>query len=108
MKDKIKPNHYPNAGKNDLIQFAIDNNIGAIEFNIIKYVIRYKDKNGIEDLHKAKEYLDRLIKQEQRQLLKEITQADEVDNLYECEEDHSYIGKLLGDGIYKYAKERKD
>jgi len=86
----MKPKHYPNAGKNDLIRFALENNVGAIEFNIIKYVLRYKDKNGIEDLKKAAEYLNRLIdheeKQKQRQLLKEITEADEKDGLYDDEE----------------------
>lgn len=29
--------------------------------NIIKYVSRYKYKNGVEDLNKAKFYLERLI-----------------------------------------------
>ncbi len=58
---ETKPSHYPNAGKNDLIQFAIENNVGALEFNIIKYVLRYKNKNGLTDLKKAQEYLNRLI-----------------------------------------------
>lgn len=31
--------------------------------NIVKYVCRYKDKNGLEDLEKAKDYLERLMKQ---------------------------------------------
>ena len=63
----IKPNHYPNAGENDLIKFALDNNIGAIEFNVCKYVVRWKDKNGIDDLKKCREYLDRLIEWEEKQ-----------------------------------------
>ena len=29
--------------------------------NILKYVIRYDKKNGLEDLEKAKEYLNKLI-----------------------------------------------
>ena len=29
--------------------------------NIIKYICRWKKKNGVEDLRKAKEYLERLI-----------------------------------------------
>lgn len=29
--------------------------------NVIKYVARWKDKNGVEDLEKAKDYLQRLI-----------------------------------------------
>lgn len=29
--------------------------------NVIKYVARWKDKNGVEDLKKAQDYLNRLI-----------------------------------------------
>jgi hypothetical protein len=29
--------------------------------NVIKYVARWKDKNGLEDLKKAHDYLERLI-----------------------------------------------
>ena len=31
---------------------------------ILKYVVRYKDKNGVEDLEKAKHMLDKLIQLE--------------------------------------------
>lgn len=30
--------------------------------NVIKYVWRYEQKNGLEDLHKARFYLDEMIK----------------------------------------------
>jgi len=43
------------------IEFIIKNGLGFIEGNIIKYVCRYKDKNGLEDLKKARHYLDMLI-----------------------------------------------
>jgi len=33
----------------------------ACQSNIIKYVMRYKSKNGIEDLKKAEHYLQELI-----------------------------------------------
>lgn len=59
--DKIKPTHYPK--KIDVIEFCQTNSIGFSEGNVIKYVVRYKDKNGLEDLLKAQEYLNRLIKQ---------------------------------------------
>jgi hypothetical protein len=36
-----------------------------VEGNIIKYVTRYKDKGGLEDLKKAEWYLTRLIKQQE-------------------------------------------
>lgn len=35
--------------------------IGYLKGNIIKYLYREEDKNGLEDLEKAKWYLNRLI-----------------------------------------------
>lgn len=57
-KDNIMPAYY-HKGNYDVIQFCIDNNIDFVSGNIIKYITRYKDKNGIEDLRKAQEYLKR-------------------------------------------------
>ena len=42
-------------------EYILKNNMNFIEGNIIKYVTRYKDKNGLEDLRKARHYLDILI-----------------------------------------------
>ena len=41
--------------------FIIANNIGYLEGNIIKYISRWKDKGGIQDLEKAKHFIDLLI-----------------------------------------------
>lgn len=41
--------------------FIIANNLGFCEGNAIKYICRWKEKNGIEDLQKAKHYIDKLI-----------------------------------------------
>jgi hypothetical protein len=41
--------------------FIIANNLGYLEGNIVKYVSRWKDKGGVEDLKKARHYLDKLI-----------------------------------------------
>ncbi len=35
--------------------------IDGLQANVIKYVIRYKRKNGVEDLEKAKVYLQKMI-----------------------------------------------
>jgi hypothetical protein len=43
------------------IEYIQANDMGFIEGNIIKYVTRYKRKNGLEDLKKARWYLDKLI-----------------------------------------------
>jgi hypothetical protein len=37
------------------------NKIGYFEGNVIKYVSRWKDKGGVNDLRKARHYLDKLI-----------------------------------------------
>ena len=41
--------------------YIIANNLGYLEGNVIKYVTRYKNKGGIEDLRKAQHYLVKLI-----------------------------------------------
>ena len=50
QKYKIKP-----------VEFIMKNNVPYVEGNIIKYVMRFRDKNGLEDLLKARQYLDMLI-----------------------------------------------
>ncbi len=37
------------------------NNLGFAEGNVVKYVTRWKAKGGVEDLKKARHYLDLLI-----------------------------------------------
>ena len=46
------------------------NRLGYLEGNIIKYVTRYKEKNGMRDLEKAKHYLDKLIEVNTTQISK--------------------------------------
>jgi hypothetical protein len=41
--------------------YIIANDLGYLEGNIVKYVSRWKDKGGIEDLKKAQHYLQKLI-----------------------------------------------
>jgi len=43
------------------IEFFHKNKIPYPEAAIIKYVLRYKDKNGLEDLNKAKHIIDLMI-----------------------------------------------
>ena len=46
--------------------YIVQNNLGYLEGNVIKYVSRYKEKNGIEDLIKAAHYLEKLIEVERQ------------------------------------------
>jgi hypothetical protein len=41
--------------------YIVANKLGYLEGNIVKYVSRWKDKGGIDDLRKARHYLDKLI-----------------------------------------------
>jgi hypothetical protein len=50
LKYKIQP-----------VEFIIKNNIGFVEGNIIKYILRFKEKGGVQDLLKAKHYIELLI-----------------------------------------------
>ena len=56
-----RPTHYTQGGIEPL-EYIIENKLNFLEGNIVKYVSRYKFKNGVEDLRKAAFYLDRLIK----------------------------------------------
>lgn len=46
------------------VEFAMKNNLNYCQANVIKYICRYKEKNGLEDLQKAKHYIDLLIEHE--------------------------------------------
>ena len=60
MTTDINPAYYQ-KGKIEVTDFIIDQNMTFIEGNVVKYVCRYKDKAGIQDLRKARWYLDKLI-----------------------------------------------
>lgn len=60
--DNIKnPEHYARFSI-EPIDFIMTNKLEFWQGNIIKYVVRYDSKNGIEDLRKARQYLDMQIK----------------------------------------------
>lgn len=65
--DKVNhPNHYNQNGMEvwDVIKAFTSNLSGAEAFyagNAIKYILRWDKKNGIEDLEKAKVYINKII-----------------------------------------------
>lgn len=48
------------------VEYIHANGLGFCEGNVVKYVSRWRDKNGIKDLEKARHYLDILIQLEIR------------------------------------------
>ena len=59
MNDPIHPDHY--KGKVQPIDLIESLDLDFKEGSVIKYVCRYKKKNGLEDLLKAQFYLNRII-----------------------------------------------
>jgi hypothetical protein len=41
--------------------YIVANELGYLEGNIVKYVSRWRDKGGLDDLKKAQHYLSKLI-----------------------------------------------
>ena len=56
------PNHYKDTKLMDLL---IEKEIPFAEGNIIKYVFRWREKDGLRDLYKARDYLNTLIAHEE-------------------------------------------
>lgn len=60
MQESIEPKHYTEMTISPL-EYITANGIEWREGNVIKYVSRYKMKNGLEDLKKAAWYLNHII-----------------------------------------------
>ena len=41
--------------------YIISNNLGYLEGNIVKYISRWRDKGGVDDLRKVLHYTEKLI-----------------------------------------------
>lgn len=66
MHDPVNHPHHYTRGAIETIDYmesalTAEEIRGGYKFNILKYVSRERYKNGLEDLKKAKWYLDRLI-----------------------------------------------
>lgn len=67
MREKnaeIRPAYYRSGI--EAIEYIESHNMDFAQGNIVKYVTRYKGKNGLEDLIKARYYIDRLIARESK------------------------------------------
>ena len=60
---QIGGNHYTKLAIQPM-RYSIENGLDALQHTIIKYVTRFRDKAGIEDLEKAKHCIDMLIEYE--------------------------------------------
>lgn len=66
----IRPNHYASNKGFEVfdVQEAFIHELKGMSAsywcNIVKYILRFQKKNGVEDLKKAKYYLEKLIEEE--------------------------------------------
>ena len=48
------------------MEYSMRNKLDACQHTIVKYVTRFRDKGGVEDLRKARHVIDMLIEMEMR------------------------------------------
>ena len=51
------------------IEYIHANKMGFCEGNVVKYITRWREKNGVADLEKAKHYIELLIELETKKSL---------------------------------------
>ncbi len=60
LETQVGGNHYKSMSIQP-VEYITANNLSFLEGNVVKYVSRHRTKNGLEDLLKAKHYLDMII-----------------------------------------------
>lgn len=117
MTEFNTPSHYVLADGSDSMD-ALAKILGPEEFkgflrgNAIKYLIRYKQKGGVEDLKKAMDYINRLlaveeVEEKEREFIKKsrpLLYKDEAEE-EETESSHSHDIKIPA---HCYVKKKDD
>ena len=65
LDKQVAGNHYKDLPIQP-VEYIHANAMGYLEGNVVKYVSRWRKKNGIADLEKAKHYIELLIELETR------------------------------------------
>lgn len=74
-KTQVGGDHYTKLAIQPM-RYSMDNKLDACQHTIIKYVTRFRDKGGIQDLLKAQHVLDMLIEYEEMKLRQLIETKD--------------------------------
>lgn len=93
--EQVGGSHY-RKGKIQPIEYILANDLGFCEGNVIKYITRYKHKGGIEDLLKARQYIDFLIAEKGNVNHTQPTPR-EVESNEECESEAKTTESAYGD-----------
>ena len=65
LEKQVSGDHYKDMNIQP-VKFIYANGIGYFEGNVIKYICRWRKKNGLADLEKAKHYIELLLELERR------------------------------------------
>ena len=80
LSGQIGGDHYKSM-KIQPMQYSMANNLNACQHTAIKYVTRFRQKGGIQDLEKAKHVIDMLIEFEREKLAKDPEGFDGCGNV---------------------------
>lgn len=72
---QVGGSHYRNRGRFQHWDFAASRNYDYFQGVITKYVDRWKEKNGLEDLRKAQHYLEKYIEEIERGVVHDPTRV---------------------------------
>jgi len=78
--------------------------LGFLEGNVLKYLLRYKDKGGVEDLKKAQHYLDFLIEENEDEC-EEAPFLNGGVTTYPLSKGELSVDEILGTAFLRYNRE---
>lgn len=93
--------HYKNLAIQP-VEYIHANNLGYCEANVVKYITRWRTKNGIEDLRKAKHYIDLLIQLEELEnarVSRQLDKTEPVEDSLSPQELNRKLGRALCSGL---------
>jgi len=61
---QVAGDHYKNLVIQP-VEYITANNLSYLQGSVIKYITRYQDKNGVEDLQKAIHFIKMMIQEEE-------------------------------------------
>jgi hypothetical protein len=90
LNKQVAGNHYSEMAIQPA-EFIIQNKLSFCQGNVIKYVTRYRSKNGLQDLDKAIHYIEMM--KDELKLEQEVTEAvkfaESLDLTLETEEQEA-------------------
>lgn len=113
LKKQVGGNHYKKLAIQPM-EYAMKNHLDPLQFSIVKYVTRFRDKDGKTDLKKARHCLDMLIEVEygkqtenELQLMSELPKEWQKLFLY-TKEGECKLGLRLGRVYYVLEINKQD